>query len=115
MTLDDLFLAKSGYQQFLTQYCENYYKTNKYGYYVYEDPEWPKLEFTDLNTFVLLKEGLLIIFRMYCVDGLNDNPNTFLIPYPILKPFANPEGPIPTLMQSDDHWMTTNGQHDSSR
>ena len=103
LTLDDLFLSKSGYQQFLTQYCEDYFRAHKYGYYAYEDPEWPKLEFSDLNTFVLLKKGLLIIFRMYCVDGLNDGPNTFLIPYPILKPFANPDGPIPGLLISDDH------------
>jgi hypothetical protein len=29
------------------------------------------------------------------------------IPYPVLKTFANPEGPIPALPQSDDHWLTT--------
>ncbi len=98
LTLNDLFMDESNYQQFLLQHCEDYLKSRKHGYYSYEHPEWPKLQLSDLNTFVLTKKGLLIIFGMYRVNGLDDNPDTVLIPYPLLKPFANPNGPISLLL-----------------
>lgn len=100
LTLNDLFLNKSEYQQFIIKYCEDYFKSCKYGYYSYGQSEWPKLQPSDLNTFVLTKNGLLIIFRMYTVNGLNDGPDTVLIPYSLLKPFVNPTGPIPLLLDN---------------
>lgn len=101
LKLSDLFLPKYKDLQFLLQYCENYFKSRKWGYYIYEEPGWPELRTDDLETFVFTEKGLLFIFQNYVLDGWNDDPITLLIPYTILAPFVNPNSLISTLMESE--------------
>src|SRR5690348_90102 len=56
--LSDLFSRGSKYREFLLQYCENAFKTSKYGYYSYEMENFPELTLTDFETFVLTDKGL---------------------------------------------------------
>jgi hypothetical protein len=98
LTLDDL-LTPSG-REWLLHYCLDTFKTQKIGYFSEEDPFWVTLESKDLNTFVLTKQELLLIFQNYVVSGLEDHPISLLIPYSKLADFANPQGPIPFLLKN---------------
>jgi hypothetical protein len=109
LTLDDLFIP--GYREGLFRYCENYFKSNRYGYYGDDDYSWVGFNPENLDAFLLTEKGLLLIFQNYVVSGLNDTPTTLLIPYSLLASIANPDGPLPKLSQLDDHWRTTNDQN----
>lgn len=99
LSLNDLFLPK--FREWLFQHCENYFKSNRCGYYSDDDYSWVIFNPEHLDAFLLTEKGLLLIFQNYIVSGYDDYPTTLLIPYPALKPFVNPEGPIPSLLRSD--------------
>jgi hypothetical protein len=102
LNLDDLFDQNHKDRQFLFQYCENHFKSNKHGYYYYEDFSWVNFRPDHLDTFILTEKGLLLIFQDYVISGPDDYPSTLLIPYSILAHIANPDGPIPALLKCDD-------------
>lgn len=87
LTLDDLFLT--GYREWLFQYCEDYFKLNRCGYYSYDDYSWVGFNPEDLDSFLLTEKGLLLIFQNYVISGYDDYPVTLLIPYIELTPIAN--------------------------
>lgn len=93
LTLDDLFLP--GYREWLFQYCENYFKLNRCGYYSYDDYSWVGFNPEDLNSFLLTEKGLLLIFQNYIISGYDDYPVTLLIPYVELTSIANSDRPWP--------------------
>jgi hypothetical protein len=107
LSLDDLFLP--GSREWLFQYCENYFKSNKCGYYSYDDYSWVGFNPEHLDVFLLTEKGLLLIFQNYVVSGYNDYPMTLLIPYSKLVSIKNPDGPLSLLSESNsvDHLWTT--------
>lgn len=113
LTLDDLFL--SGYREWLFQYCEDYFKSNRCGYYDDDDHSWIGFNPEDLDAFLLTEKGLLLLFQNYVVSGYDDYPMTLLIPYTKLASIVNSNSPL-----SVDHLWTTGVQkratnHDSSQ
>ena len=90
VTLDSLFLPKSGDLQFLLQCCTDCFKIAHF----YKESFFSTLRVDDLNTFILAEEGLLIIFQNYIPNILEDGPEVLLIPYSILKSFMDPQDPI---------------------
>lgn len=120
LSLDDLFLP--GSREWLFQYCEDYFKSNRCGYFSYDDYSWVGFNSEDLDAFLLTEKGLLLIFQNYVVSGYDDDPMTLLIPYSKLVPIVNPDGPLPLLSESNsvDHLWTTGIQkraidHDNSQ
>lgn len=109
LSLDDLFL--SGYREQLFRYCENYFKSNRCGYYSYDDYSWVGFGPEHLEAFLLTTKGLLLLFQNYVVSGFDDFPTTLLVPYALLASMANPDGPLPSLIRMDDHWLTTKIQN----
>ena len=103
LSLDDLFLP--GYRQWLFQYCEDYFKSNRYGYYDDDDLSWIGFNPEHLDAFLLTKKGLLLLFQNYVVSGYDDYPMTLLIPYTKLSHILNPESSF-----SVDHLWTTGVQ-----
>jgi hypothetical protein len=97
LSLDDLFLPESQYRQFLLQHCENFFRETGYGYYFVDSGITPELESSDLNTFVLTKQGLMIVFPSSRVGGWADGPDTITIPYQKMKHLINPNGPLASL------------------
>lgn len=89
LTLDDLFLP--GYREWLFQYCENYFKLNRYGYYSFDDYSWLGFNPENLDSFLLTEKGLLLIFQNYVIWGYDDYPATLLIPYVELISIASSE------------------------
>lgn len=87
LSLDDLFLP--GYREWLFQYCENYFKSNRYGYYSDDDHSWIGFNPGHLDAFLLTEKGLLLIFQNYTVSGYEDAPMTVLIPFAELVSIAN--------------------------
>ena len=81
LSLNDLFISRSGYLSYLLQYCRYYFNA-------------PLLEEEDLQTFVLMDAGIKIIFRAYRIDGWADGPTTVLIDYEALKKFVDMQGPL---------------------
>lgn len=88
LSLDNLFL--SGYREWLFQYCEGYFKSNRCGYYDDDDHSWVGFNSKDLDAFLLTEKGLLLLFQNYVVSGYDDHPTTLLIPYNKLISIANP-------------------------
>jgi hypothetical protein len=89
ITLNDLF-TPSG-KNALFEYCHQYFKENKWGYYSYDDIEdWDPFQPHHLDDFLLTKEGLLLIFQNYTLFGLADDPMTFSLPYAQIMPWINP-------------------------
>ena len=120
LSLDDLFLP--GSREWLFQYCEEYFKSNRCGYYSYDDYSWVGFNPEHLDAFLPTEKGLLLIFQNYVVSGYDDYPMTLLIPYSKLVSIVNPDGPLPLLSESNsvDHLWTTDIQkraidHDSSQ
>jgi hypothetical protein len=107
LSLDDLFFP--GSREWLFQYCEDYFKSNRCGYYSYDDYSWVGFNPEHLDAFLLTEKGLLLIFQNYVVSGYNDDPMTLLIPYSKLVPIVNPDSPLPPLSESNfvDHLWTT--------
>ena len=103
LTLDDLFLP--GYREWLFQYCEDYFKSNRCGYYDDDDHSWVGFNPKDLDAFLLTEKGLLLLFQNYVVSGYDDYPMTLLIPYTKLSHILNPESSF-----SVDHLWTTGMQ-----
>ena len=93
LTLNDLFLP--GYREWLFQYCEDYFKSNRCGYYSYDDYSWVGFSPEDLDSFILTEKGLLLIFQNYVISGYDDYPVTLLIPYVELTSIANYNKPWP--------------------
>ena len=89
LSLDDLFLPD--FREWLFQYCEDYFKLNRCGYYDTDDHSWVGFNPKDLDAFLLTKQGLLLIFQNYTVNGYTDYPMTLLIPYTKLSPILNPD------------------------
>ena len=89
LSLDDLFLPRS--REWLSQYCEDYFKLNRCGYYSYDDYSWVEFNSEHLDAFLLTEKGLLLIFQNYVVSGYDDCPMTLLIPYSKLAHIANPD------------------------
>ncbi len=92
LSLDDLFLP--GSREWLFQYCEGYFKSNRCGYYDDDDHSWVGFNPKDLDAFLLTEKGLLLLFQNYVVSGYDDYPMTLLIPYTKLASIANPVNPI---------------------
>ncbi|MDE3047734.1 MAG: DUF4163 domain-containing protein [Verrucomicrobiota bacterium] len=92
LSLDDLFLP--GYREWLFQYCEDYFKSNRCGYYDDDDHSWIGFNPEDLDAFLLTEKGLLLIFQNYVVSGYDDYPITLLVPYTKLASIVNPDGPL---------------------
>jgi hypothetical protein len=88
LSLDDLFLP--GYREWLFQYCEDYFKSNRCGYYYDDDHSWIGFNPDHLDAFLLTEKGLLLIFQNYVVSGYDDYPMNLLIPYNKLITIANP-------------------------
>ena len=88
LTIDNLLLPEG--RDFLFRYCRNYFKENRCGYYDDDKLSWDPLEPEHIDSFLLTKEGLLLIFQNYTVSGLEDEPITLLIPYAQIIPFATP-------------------------
>lgn len=95
LSLDGLFLPE--YREWLFQYCEDYFKSNRCGYYDDDDHSWIGFNPEDLDAFLLTEKGLLLIFQNYIVNGYNDHPMTLLIPYTKLASIVNPDSPLPTI------------------
>jgi hypothetical protein len=113
LSLDDLFLP--GYREWLFHYCEDYFKSNRCGYYDDDDCSWIGFNPDDLDAFLLTEKGLLLLFQNYVVSGYDDYPMTLLIPYTKLSHIVNPDDPF-----SVDHLWTTGIQkratnHDNSQ
>jgi hypothetical protein len=113
LSLGNLFLP--GYREWLFQYCEDHFKSNRCGYYDDDDHSWIGFNPEHLDTFLLTEKGLLLIFQNYVVSGYDDYPMTLLIPYTKLSPIVNPDS-----LFSVDHLWTTGIQkraitHDSSQ
>ncbi|OHE77721.1 MAG: hypothetical protein A3F67_12125, partial [Verrucomicrobia bacterium RIFCSPHIGHO2_12_FULL_41_10] len=70
LSLDDLFLP--GYREWLFQYCEDYFKSNRCGYYDDDDHSWVGFNPKDLDAFLLTEKGLLLLFQNYVVSGYDD-------------------------------------------
>ena len=100
LSLDDLFLP--GYRESLFQYCKDYFKSNRCGYYSDDDYSWIGFNPDDLDAFLLTEKGLLLLFQNYVVSGYEDYPITLLIPYTKLSPIVNPDG----LLSVDHLWTT---------
>ena len=100
LSLDDLFLP--GYREWLFQYCEDYFKSNRCGYYDDDDHSWIGFNPEHLDAFLLTEKGLLLIFQNYVVSGYDDYPMTLIIPYTKLAFIVSPNGPLPV-----DHLWTT--------
>ena len=98
LALDDLFVKGTEHRQFLLRYCENYFKASGYGYYSSLSEFSLKLSSSDLDIFVLMDKGLMIIFRAYTVGGWADGPDTVLIPYINLKQFIDRNGPLKAML-----------------
>lgn len=103
LSLDDLFLP--GYREWLFQYCEDYFKSNRCGYYDDDDHSWIRFNPEDLDAFLLTEKGLLLLFQNYVVSGYDDYPITLLIPHTKLSPIVNPDSSF-----SVDHLWTTDIQ-----
>jgi hypothetical protein len=88
LSLDDLFLP--GYREWLFKYSEDYFKSNRCGYYYDDDRSWVGFNPEHLDAFLLTEKGLLLIFQNYVVSGYDDYPMTLLIPYNKLITIANP-------------------------
>ena len=93
LSLDDLFLP--GYREWLFQYCEDYFKSNRCGYYDDDDHSWIGFNPEHLDAFLLTEKGLLLIFQNYVVSGYDDYPMTLIIPYTKLASIVSPNGPLP--------------------
>jgi hypothetical protein len=89
LSLDDLFLP--GYREWLFLYCEDYFKSNRYGYYDDDDHSWIGFNPEHLDAFLLTEKGLLLLFQNYVVSGYDDSPMTLLIPYTKLSHILNPD------------------------
>jgi hypothetical protein len=87
LSLDDLFLPS--YREWLFQYCEGYFKSNRFGYYDDDDHSWVGFNPKDLDAFLLTEKGLLLLFQNYVVSGYDDSPMTLLIPYTKLSHIVN--------------------------
>lgn len=94
LSLDDLFIKGSNWCRFIINYCEDYFKSIRYGYYAFDYGLAPELEMNDLKIFVLTKKGLMIIFESYKVGGWADGPDVVVIPYQELEKFIDPQGPL---------------------
>ena len=100
LSLGDFFL--SGYREWLFQYCKDYFKSNRRGYYDDDDHSWIGFNPEHLDAFLLTEKGLLLLFQNYVVSGYDDYPMTLLIPYTKLSHILNPESSF-----SVDHlWIT---------
>lgn len=99
LSLDDLFL--SGYREWLFQYCEDYFKSNRCGYYDDDDHSWVGFNPEHLDAFLLTEKGLLLIFQNYVVSGYDDYPMTLLIPYNKLITIANPANLMFSLCEKE--------------
>jgi hypothetical protein len=91
LSLDDLFLPE--YRERLFQYCEDYFISNRCGYYSYDDYSWVGFNPKHLDAFLMTEKGLLLIFQNYIVSGYDDYPMTLLIPYSKLVAIINPTSP----------------------
>ncbi len=91
LTLDDLFLP--GYREWLFQYCEDYFKLNRCGYYSYDDYSWVGFNPENLDSFLLTEKGLLLIFQNYVISGYDNYPVTLLVPYVELTSIASSDSP----------------------
>jgi len=103
LSLGDLFLP--GYREWLFQYCKDYFKSNRCGYYDDDDHSWIGFNPEHLDAFLLTEKGLLLLFQNYVVSGYDDSPVTLLIPYTKLSHIVNPDSSF-----SVDHLWTTDVQ-----
>jgi hypothetical protein len=100
LSLDDLFLP--GYREPLFRYCEEYFKSNRCGYYGDDELSWVPFNPEHLDAFLLTENGILLMFQNYVVSGYEDCPVTLLISYPELFSIVKPNHPSPL----DHFWPT---------
>jgi hypothetical protein len=84
IVLSDLFSTASQ-QEFLRNLCVKNLKNNPISYLSKNDPLKVKLEFRDLNTFVIDDQFLIVVFQPYVVGGGEDGPFMVKVPFEQLK------------------------------
>ena len=80
LTLNDLFPNCKDIE-LLRSYCENDLKNQAINYFAKNDPLHTYLDAEKLNTFVIDKNFLIIIFQPYAVGSYVDGPFTVQIPH----------------------------------
>lgn len=96
ISLGSLFLSDKNFADFLTHFCLTTLKNERVGYCSLDPEDQIPIEITleDVQVFTLSKSGLTITFRPYHVGGWADGPYSLTIPFEILTPFINPQGPL---------------------
>ena len=84
ITLENLFPTPQQ-KEFLRSYCEASLKKDPCTYFSGNDVLYTTLDQTQLHTFVLDDQFLIIIFQPYSVGGCGDGPFHVKIPYQDLK------------------------------
>lgn len=102
IVLSDLF-STARQQEFLTNFCEKNLKDNSIGYFSKIDPLKVKLEFKDLNTFVIDDQFLMVIFQPYVVGGGEDGPFMVKVSFEQLKNHWNPNNLLFPVLQKVIH------------
>ena len=93
----DLFSTEAQ-REYLRKYCENSLKGNANSYFSGANPLRERLEYSDIHTFVINDEFLVVIFQPYTVGGLEDGPWEVKIPYEYLKGQWSFTNPFPALL-----------------
>lgn len=95
LALSDLFKADSDYLKVISAYCIRSLTKRKVGE---PDADWlkrgagPKIE--NFRSWNVLPRGMLISFDAYQVASHAEGPQEVFIPIAVLKPNANPAGPL---------------------
>lgn len=98
ISFNDLFKTAEQ-KEFIRKYCENTLKENAIGYFA-EDPSFRRsIDLSEIQTFLIHENFLVIVFQRYVVAGLEDYPITLRIPYNILERHLNPNIPLIPILE----------------
>src|SRR5262249_30472423 len=98
LKLADLFQPNSNYLKVISDYCIKEIKKLDVS-----DDEWirngagPKLE--NYDSWNVTPEGLQITFDAYQVASYAAGPQEVTVPYSLLKPIINPDGPLAAFVK----------------
>jgi len=98
LKLSDLFQPNSNYLKVISDYCIKEVKKSDLN-----DDEWirngagPKAE--NYESWNITPEGLQITFDAYQVAAYAAGPQEVVVPYSILKPIINPDGPLAAFVK----------------
>ncbi|MGD9406435.1 MAG: RsiV family protein, partial [Anaerolineae bacterium] len=90
LELADLFRPASDYLEVMSRYCLD--DLERQGVLEWEEGALPQAE--NFQRWNITPEGLLISFDEYTIAPYAAGPHEVLIPYTVLEPFADPEGPL---------------------